>query len=84
MEVRAKSESRREGGGSERGERDKRMVGGRSELGEICRERLREWSYSPLRVEEDYREQRGEGEGKGVEISKRVHEKKKKAEERPD
>lgn len=33
MAIRVESESRREGRGSEREERDKRMVGGRSELG---------------------------------------------------
>lgn len=42
MVIRVESDSRREGGGTERGERDKRMVGGKSELGGIWGESLRE------------------------------------------
>lgn len=63
--VRAESNSKREGRESEKGERDKGMMGGKLELGEFVeRDSGRVESQSSESRLQNAREQRGEGKGR--------------------
>lgn len=86
MAVRMESESKREGGGSEEGERDKGMVGGKSELWEFVGRdsgRMESQSSESRRLQR-VPGSRGERGREGRAVGKRGHEREEEAKERPD